>query len=247
MKENKKTKAVAAIPDKPRTASQRPAELGKYIDLVDRVPPKAVLQPAEDIWKRNKEKYRSADGFLGADSKGYLLALRQTLEDCLSGLPEDFREYIQKKGQQEAVIYQGQPDYEQIRLRRALIEYDKFREIREDLKNFAKYFTNWRKHGCITGGTGGMYGADGTLLEFPKPQAMYAQTDTVGGTLIKVVPSGLSAALDGVVWERVRSCAICDRIFWASRKESETCSPPCANNLRVRRHRAAAGKSKEEQ
>jgi hypothetical protein len=247
MGENKKTKATAAIPDEPRTASQRPTELGKYIDLVDLVPPKAVLQPAEDIWKRNKEKYRSEDSFLGADSKGYLLALSQTLEDCLSGLPEDFREFIKKKGQQAAVIYQGQSDYEQIRLRRALTEYDKFRGIREDLKSFAKYFTNWRKHGRVTGGIGGMYGADGTLLEFPKPQAMYAQTRTVGGTLIKVVPFGLSAALDGVIGERVRSCAICDRIFWASRKESETCSPACANNLRVRRHRAAAAKSKEGQ
>jgi hypothetical protein len=247
MGENKKTKAKAALLCEPRTASQRPTELGEHIDLVDLVPPKAVLQPAEDIWQRNKEKYRSDDGFLGADSNGYLLALSQTLEDCLSGLPEDFREYIQKKGQQEAVIYQGQPDYEQIRLRRALTEYDKFRKIREELKSFAKYFTNWRKHGRVTGGIGGMYGADEALLEFPKPQALYAQTRTVDGTLINVVPSGLSAALDGVIGERVRSCEICDRIFWARRKESETCSPPCANNLRVRRWRAAVPKSKEGQ
>lgn len=37
--------------------------------------------------------------------------------------------------------------------------------------------------------------------------------------------------------DRIRSCEICSRIFWANRKDSETCSPDCFNTLRQRRYR----------
>lgn len=37
--------------------------------------------------------------------------------------------------------------------------------------------------------------------------------------------------------DRIRSCEICSRIFWANRKDSDTCSPDCFNTLRQRRHR----------
>ncbi len=36
---------------------------------------------------------------------------------------------------------------------------------------------------------------------------------------------------------RIRLCEICSRIFWASYKNSFTCSKPCLNALRQRRHR----------
>jgi predicted nucleic acid-binding Zn ribbon protein len=43
--------------------------------------------------------------------------------------------------------------------------------------------------------------------------------------------------LRGIEYDRLRSCAICEKIFWAKNKNSETCSEPCRNALRQRRHR----------
>jgi hypothetical protein len=44
-------------------------------------------------------------------------------------------------------------------------------------------------------------------------------------------------AIKGIDADRLRICEICSRVFWAKRKESETCSTKCFNNLRVRRYR----------
>jgi len=38
--------------------------------------------------------------------------------------------------------------------------------------------------------------------------------------------------------ERIRSCEICLYVFWASYKNSLTCSESCRNALRQRKHRA---------
>lgn len=42
---------------------------------------------------------------------------------------------------------------------------------------------------------------------------------------------------EDVEYRRIRQCLICEHIFWAKRKDSETCSKNCFNALRQRRHR----------
>lgn len=54
---------------------------------------------------------------------------------------------------------------------------------------------------------------------------------------INVILPEFFEIINGIDLERLRICKICSLIFWAVRKDSETCSLPCANNLRVRRHR----------
>jgi predicted nucleic acid-binding Zn ribbon protein len=41
----------------------------------------------------------------------------------------------------------------------------------------------------------------------------------------------------GIEADRLRLCEVCDHIFWAKRKDAETCSPNCLNVLRQRRFR----------
>ena len=53
-------------------------------------------------------------------------------------------------------------------------------------------------------------------------------------------------AVDEIAADRLRICEICNRIFWAKREESETCSSPCFNNLRVRRYRNLTPEEKAE-
>lgn len=61
---------------------------------------------------------------------------------------------------------------------------------------------------------------------------------------LKIEPNtSLLDALNGIEADRLRICTICNKIFWAKNKNSETCSKTCLNALRQRRHRE---KNKEE-
>jgi hypothetical protein len=46
--------------------------------------------------------------------------------------------------------------------------------------------------------------------------------------------------------ERIRTCEICERVFWAVRYDQETCKSACANTLRVRRSRTLTDEEKAE-
>lgn len=48
---------------------------------------------------------------------------------------------------------------------------------------------------------------------------------------------GLAGVIHKIIPDRFRMCEICNKIFWASYKNSFTCSKPCLNALRQRRHR----------
>jgi len=49
------------------------------------------------------------------------------------------------------------------------------------------------------------------------------------------------SAITDIDPNRLLTCKICNRIFWAKRRDSKTCSPKCANTLRVRRFRSMSG------
>ncbi len=51
-------------------------------------------------------------------------------------------------------------------------------------------------------------------------------------------------AVDGIAADRLRICEICQRVFWAKRQDSKTCSPLCLNTLNVRRHRKLTDEEK---
>jgi len=46
--------------------------------------------------------------------------------------------------------------------------------------------------------------------------------------------------------DRLRACEICNRVFWAKREESKTCSAPCFGILRTRRYRNLTPEEKAE-
>jgi hypothetical protein len=237
-------KKIEQSEKKSRAKFQRPDKLEPFIDDANRIRANIVLLNAPETFESNKKIYRTEDGESWLSDDGYFQTLKKTLEDCLAGLPNDFCDYIKEKGTRKALHYQNREDYPGILYRLTLQEYGEFHQLREDLRAYADYFTNWRKHGVITGGTAGTYGADGTPVNLPIPQSIYQMEGTKEGTVTTIVPINLSAALHGVIGERVRSCEICQNIFWASRKDKETCSQPCANNLRVRLSRHLSDKEK---
>ena len=55
--------------------------------------------------------------------------------------------------------------------------------------------------------------------------------------IAKVQPDEFSEAIDGLDLRRIRSCKICDRILWAKRNDTFTCSPKHGKALAMREMR----------
>jgi hypothetical protein len=75
-----------------------------------------------------------------------------------------------------------------------------------------------------------------TSLPFSLPVNLYVRDGTVGasGTFLN--------ALRGVRADRIRRCAVCKRVFWASRTNSECCGQKCRKTYNKRNSRAAEKK-----
>jgi hypothetical protein len=75
---------------------------------------------------------------------------------------------------------------------------------------------------------------------FPGVEAPFSVTVNVGVNdegVLRASDNPLLAALIGVRADRIRACAICGRIFWASRANSECCSETCRKNYNQRNSR----------
>lgn len=111
-----------------------------------------------------------------------------------------------------------------------------YTETRKDLMNLtaiANALNNYRKSGQE---------ALNLQITIPATSFVIKNNKFTWGTespLEKVITEGIEK-------DRLRICEICGRIFWAKRTESETCSPECANNLRVRLSRSLSDEQKAE-
>jgi hypothetical protein len=237
MRKKKIDKKIEPKEPKSRAKYQCPEKLNLFIYNANRLPANTDLLNPREVFDSNKKIYLAKDGKAWISDDGYLQTLKKTVEDCLAGLPNDFCDYIEERSVRRAARHQDKEDYQSYLYDGTLQEYGEFSQLREDLRNYADYFTNWRKHHFISFGIGGAYGRDGTPVTLPMPQSIYQLEDTKEGMITTIVPIGLSKALNGVIGDRVRTCEICNLFFWAKYKNSDTCSTPCLNALRQRRHR----------
>jgi len=221
-----------------RSLSKCPTKLAEMISLVNRVPYDLPMPDGNEVYRKYFQRFfYSAESTVNSNENAFLIVFRKTLEECLTNLPDDFREYLEHEASQFPFPYHDTKPDEIILLRSMLSEYLLFYNLRRDLRSFIDYFVYQRKkrQSNFSDANGGLL--DGVLLDLPPASAKFVPEETKDGTKVKVVPRGLSEALDGIIGERLRYCEICKNIFWAQRKESETCSPACANKIRVQRHR----------
>jgi hypothetical protein len=64
------------------------------------------------------------------------------------------------------------------------------------------------------------------------------------GRLALTEPDQILSAFVGIPADRIRSCEICKRYFWALRLNSECCSQRCRKRFNQRNSRAARGRSR---
>jgi hypothetical protein len=64
--------------------------------------------------------------------------------------------------------------------------------------------------------------------------------------IIQVTSDSFGEAINGVNFDRIRSCKICERVFWATNVNSKACSPKHASNLRLQKSRQLNKEKRQE-
>jgi hypothetical protein len=231
MQKSKIDKKIAK-PKKSRAKYECPPKLSVFLSTIDLLRPEDILIPL-DIGSReiNQQPF--------ASQELYLKALKG-LQEKVANYSTNFQEYIygrkvgirdekffkdiKDKGQFPDYSLWKTPDLDEWEIRDALIRYEDFIEHRHLLNGLCKF---------------------SGLPDRPLPYLIQTNTrfllDNEGRICIK--SDKIVEALNGVYLKRIRICEICNRIFWANRKDSKTCSKPCLNNYQQRQFRS---KNKEE-
>lgn len=207
-----------------------PDTLAEWLRLVNLVEPEYDLPEWEDVLKRHREANgRSHYDFCGSD-------IRATFDECLGPFPEEMRSawfeehlMLRTEAMSEAWIADGQEDGSLKSLVQHSVlcwTYSPIRDARNDLRDIARFFQARRR------------GLPVDHPDFYTTQLPHLVSPLeADGTILRVPPSNFAAAIHGVDGDRIRLCAVCNRLFWARRKSSETDTSQCLNILHQRRHR----------
>lgn len=216
-----------------------PPELAKIIDTINLVPPILEMQESINLYDKLEKNFE-----------------KQTVEELKEIYGATFRDVIQRAFQE--CFYPLSQEFQTALLKSILSEpnsikyivgvkelsgysfafnvdnaYWRFNRLRKDFQQLVDYFTALRKEGISSVGRFDVLSDYDTKPTLPRLTVSLQAIDTI----IQVIPSNLAKAIDGIDGDRLRACEICHRFFWASYKNSFTCSKTCLNALRQRRHR----------
>jgi hypothetical protein len=107
------------------------------------------------------------------------------------------------------------------------------------LRAIAEFFFHLRKNDYLSANESELITSTGNTIVLPSFEVQLKREGTIGK-----VRKGLSEAVIGVDLDRIRTCEICSRIFWAKRTESSTCSPQHYETLKKRRARSLTDEEK---
>jgi hypothetical protein len=221
---------------KSRAKYNCPPKLAELIETVNLVPPDVILPDWTKVFDKYRENNLPTDSKQQKDEK-FLKACENTFDECFKDFSEETKQlWLDSSFSYHCSRFPERDPKELIAPALyyvIVVWYRDMRKNREDLRSLADYFTHWRKEGFFTVGDKGLYRGNEQHFRLPELTVSIQITDTI----IEVVPTGLGEAIHGVDGDRIRTCEICNRIFWAKRKDSETCSVSCFNILRQRRHR----------
>lgn len=221
-------------------------ELQRLIEIVNYIPPGfplLSLNLEQELAEKRISEIKGIDNPITVfnDSPEYLSAylkesgtkpdevvsLPQILEACLLGTPMEFQEYLDEQTGGLYAIYDD-PIIRQLNKVRLLAnEYVKFYEFHLLMHRITDAFEEDR--------------------EREKRSVRHLSDDLVKLRVYELIlqkdedgiarPVGIFGLLGWFDQTRLRKCKICTRIFWAKRKDKETCSPKCLHALVLRKYR----------
>lgn len=109
--------------------------------------------------------------------------------------------------------------------------YEKFRQIRTDIRTIARKCMDFRKHGRFIDN-------EALFESFGAQTNKYKVSFRINENGKITFHSDLIDALEGADAKRLRTCPICKNVFWAKRIEAKTCpEKQCSNNFHQRKRR----------
>lgn len=146
------------------------------------------------------------------------MRLSAYLKNFAQTLPPDFRDYLLKEPTPDNFL-------EALHEGGILGRYETFWDARECLRLLAQKAQEGHptKHVMVS--------VKGSLI----PTTYHIEVDPHGKaqTQTSISISQVDEAINGVDATRIRECQVCNRIFWAGRKDQKCCSKKCANVRRV--------------
>ncbi|MEJ7860728.1 MAG: hypothetical protein WKF90_03720 [Pyrinomonadaceae bacterium] len=221
MRKKKVDKKTEPKEKKSRAKYQCPPELEDLIYQVNLLPPDFDFKSFNKAIKRQLESLSKKDCLDEMDMK-----------DCLRGTPESFQLHIRK-----LIVFH--PNF-----------FQPFITLKDSDKP-ARFADHYDLEGALSSYER-MYRSIWGFFSQLEMERQYKDTlyrdhshwDISSYTVIIIRGddgllhhTGLSALIGKFDDSRLRRCEICNRIFWANYKNSFTCSKPCLNALRQRRHR----------
>ncbi|MDQ3713850.1 MAG: hypothetical protein M3388_16745 [Acidobacteriota bacterium] len=234
MRKKKSDKNTEQPEKKSRAKYQCPIGLARFIEELHLVFPKVDLRDKNVVFEEN-ELPRRPD--ISEEERHNLLFERnkKVLEECVKDFDGDYARVLFSKFY--PVWREANPDAPEYYLKNlalfdALDAYEKFRELRGYLQSIARFFAQLRAGNIKRDNKREIETNDGKVLKFPDPPGLLSREGTIGK-----IGSEIFETFIGLDLDRIRECGICSRIFWAKNKNSQTCSGPCRNALRQRKHR----------
>ncbi len=230
----KKTDKKVQPDERKSRAIYKPSELEELIKQVNIIPKNAELRDYNEIWIQ--PKFQIPFDLPKEETRSFLLEKqKQIFNECFADFSEQFKENFLKVC--EAAVIEEHPDYDKWNLKIASLylaidDYQLLYRLNTDLRSIARFFSHLRNGSYQFVSESELITNDGESIRLPAFEVQLKRDGTIGK-----VHKGLSEAVIGVDLDRIRTCEICEQVFWANYKNSFTCSKPCLNALRQRRHR----------
>lgn len=212
----KKESKASPKKQKSRAKYQCPSELEDLIYQVNLIPPDFQMQSLL---------------FLLGDRQ-IKLTITDALKDCLKYTPLKFQEHIEFISGYDKVKAETEEATRKFYVQKMANAYIEYFEMRNSMLWLVQRLETERAN-------------PNTFFDwvgFPLVLRAIVVRNAVG----KLQEIGLAALIGKFDDSRLRICEICQRIYWAKRENSKTCSPQCLNKLNVRRHRALTDEEKAE-
>jgi predicted nucleic acid-binding Zn ribbon protein len=221
MREKKIDKEIEPQEKKSRAKFERPVKIGALIDIYNYARTHAPLKSQKELEKEAQEATKQYDDKWSTERK---VMTARFLNNAVIEQAENYPK-LKECISNQALF--GWHNTKQNIYFQFLCFREKFNQLLENAYSYRRTGTDYPT----------FLDSDKTFVFGFSDDGKYQVKSSSG------IADIFAEALPGVDADRIRRCAICLKIFWAKNKNSETCSEPCRNALRQRRHRE---KNKEE-
>ena len=225
MRKKEIDKKVTIKEKKSQVKARYLSELKEMIRQVNLLPPEFQLKNLNYELELQRQSLREKTGDPHATP-----SITEALKVCLEGTTKEFQQYLEEVAAKNASLFPAKQHMVVVyNVQAKANEYIRLYGLRIEMRLLVERLERERKEEITPE----------YWLNFSLP--IYATV--FRGKDGKLRGSGLIGLIGKVDDSRLRSCIICQRIFWAENKNSFTHSETCRNALRQRKHRE---KNKEE-